>query len=155
MTTKITFAHFGDLINNLQRLGDADTPTTPLEYAAHKLKKQWLSTFKNYQKRLQEETEDIEQDHIMLDEKRVPIKDEKGNYCISLEGIKARTKLIRALQQEEVEITLYFCKHPELVNALPLYLKAFYAGILFEWSEEEFEKSFEVPVLALNGHQTN
>lgn len=144
-TKKISFSRLAELISNLRQFGDIDTPQTPMEYAAHKLNKQWDGIYKKYQKESQEGAQDIEQDHLALDERGLPILDEKGNFRLTVEGVKARTKFLRALNEREVEVILYFCKHPALVDALPLHLKEMYKGILFEWDEKAFEASFEVP----------
>lgn len=143
LTKRMTFAQLRDLLNNLYQIGNIQSPSNQMEYAAHKFLKRGEAIWKGYT----EAVEDINQDYCAVDEKGFAILNEKGGIQFTKEGLRLRLGALRELDKRSIEIELYLCKNEILIDALPLHIKELYAGFLFAWSEEEFEQSFNTELV--------
>ncbi len=111
-------------------------PKTKFGYALHKLESQATKLWQRYQG----QAEDLRIDHCMTGEAGVILKDGKGGYEFTKEGMKAFKKANDALfQSTEVEFEPYFATViPD--GLTPAQQEAFVGFALKEAANGEFEE---------------
>jgi len=84
----------------------------------------------------QEKANDLRIDHASVDEKDILLLDEKGGYKFTKDGLKALTKQLQDLDNQEFEFTKINVVNPQGLEKF-IFLKDWLSGVNFIEEEEE------------------
>lgn len=122
------------LVSQVWLAAKEENAKSKLGYALQKVRLRAEKLWNQYQAKV----EDLNIDHCVVDDKGVILKDEKGEYKFTKEGMKARNQARQKLYESEVEIDPHFvtAKLPELSTSEQL---AFIGFVMREEIEEQAE----------------
>jgi hypothetical protein len=84
----------------------------------------------------QEKANDLRIDHASVDEKDILLLDEKGGYKFTKDGLKALTKQLQDLDNQEFEFTKINVVNPQGLEKF-IFLKDWLSGVNFLEEEDE------------------
>lgn len=97
---KSTYRNLVGFINAAAHYTQVHPEETKLKYALSKVQKRAMSAVERYNEQL----EDLRVQHCAEDAEGIVLRDDKGNYKFTKEGLNTLNKAQRALVEQEVEV---------------------------------------------------
>lgn len=129
--TIVTYTRLITFINIASAWLQANPKESKLKYALERVMKRAGKLYREFQEKI----EDINVELCAVDRDGVVLRDEKGEYRFTKEGLKSRLHRIRGLEAGEVKIEPYFAT--EIPKDLPTPVKDALAGFVIDAAPED------------------